>query len=266
MQLGNTCLNSLSWADDLVLMSRSAEGLQNCLNKLESYCSKWGLKVNKEKTKCMTMCQGMCIKPRLTFGNCMLENVDSYKYLGMIITYNGNLKKMIDDRMNKAKRAIFMLKRALSTSHNVSVKLAMSIFDKQIAPILLYGCPLWGVTESSYHVKIKLSDVTIRNTRRTVKDIFQQIGADIKDRDIVLTRLYREKQEICVRLRNVSNRNEIMRKYNLSPLTVMITNYSPRQTSTYEKVHTNFSKFALGISKYGVILLCQQNWGDTQLR
>ena len=33
IKLGNAVLNSISWAGDLVLMSTSKSGLQNCLDK-----------------------------------------------------------------------------------------------------------------------------------------------------------------------------------------------------------------------------------------
>ena len=36
-------LNSLLYADDLVILSRSKVGLQNCLNMLSSYCNSWTL-------------------------------------------------------------------------------------------------------------------------------------------------------------------------------------------------------------------------------
>ena len=34
-------LNSLLYADDLIILSRSKTGLQNCLNTLSSYCNSW---------------------------------------------------------------------------------------------------------------------------------------------------------------------------------------------------------------------------------
>ena len=55
IQLGSIVMNSLSWADDLILMSLSKQGLQNCINKLEDYCRRWGLEINENKTKCMVM-------------------------------------------------------------------------------------------------------------------------------------------------------------------------------------------------------------------
>ena len=56
--LGNITFNSLSWADDLVLLATSSGGLQRCLEKLQTYCYKWGLTVNERKTKWMTFSNG----------------------------------------------------------------------------------------------------------------------------------------------------------------------------------------------------------------
>ena len=44
VSMGELCLNStcMSWADDLVLLSTTASGLKNCLNKLRDYCHRWG--------------------------------------------------------------------------------------------------------------------------------------------------------------------------------------------------------------------------------
>jgi hypothetical protein len=44
-------INSLSFANDLVIFSESHKGLQTALNKLDSYCFKWQLTVNIKKNK-----------------------------------------------------------------------------------------------------------------------------------------------------------------------------------------------------------------------
>ena len=43
-QLADIIVNSLLYADDLILVSQSGSGLQNCLKKLQAYCDKWKLK------------------------------------------------------------------------------------------------------------------------------------------------------------------------------------------------------------------------------
>ena len=49
VSLGNSKLNCLVYADDLVLLSKTASGLQNCLDAIGSFCSKWGLNINYSK-------------------------------------------------------------------------------------------------------------------------------------------------------------------------------------------------------------------------
>lgn len=44
-------LNCLLYADDLVLISHTATGLQTALNTLAQFCSDWLLNINPKKTK-----------------------------------------------------------------------------------------------------------------------------------------------------------------------------------------------------------------------
>ena len=48
----------LLYADDTVLISDTAEDLQNALNLYERYCQEWHLKVNNEKSKIVVFSRG----------------------------------------------------------------------------------------------------------------------------------------------------------------------------------------------------------------
>ncbi len=50
VELDSIFLKSISWADDLVLLSTSKKSLQKCLESLSDYCEKWQLPVNVLKT------------------------------------------------------------------------------------------------------------------------------------------------------------------------------------------------------------------------
>ena len=54
--LDNKKLSCIQYADDLVLLSETVDGRQNCLNKLGQYCESWNLTVNikKQKLWCLT--------------------------------------------------------------------------------------------------------------------------------------------------------------------------------------------------------------------
>ena len=49
--LMDATLNMMMFADDIVLLSTSAQGLRKHLETLEDYCSKWNLQINEAKTK-----------------------------------------------------------------------------------------------------------------------------------------------------------------------------------------------------------------------
>ena len=51
----------------------------------------------------------------------------------------------VSDLKEKAAKACFKLKTIIDTN-NFSPKVAMSLFDSLIKPILLYGADVWGVT------------------------------------------------------------------------------------------------------------------------
>ncbi len=93
----------------------------------------------------------------LWLGKTILDNVDTYKYLGIILHKNGKFSYAICDRISKTNRELHVLKQLLGYSSNVSVKLAMSLFYKQIAPILLYGNSLWSIPDCSRYIQLNVN-------------------------------------------------------------------------------------------------------------
>jgi hypothetical protein len=79
-----------------------------------------------------------------------LESVNSYKYLGIEFTSSGNFNAAQESLVAKASKAMFKLN---SFTHTVNLKASakLKLFDHLVAPILLYGCEIWGPK------KIKLS-------------------------------------------------------------------------------------------------------------
>ena len=91
--LSRAVICNLSWADDLVLFSRNKHGLQKCLDNLPTYCDTWQLEVNVDKTKVMVLSSRRTRTEGITFGD-DLQCVDTYKYLGLIISSEGSIRKM----------------------------------------------------------------------------------------------------------------------------------------------------------------------------
>ena len=82
------------FADDTVLILESILELQELLNKLSSYCKKWNIMVNTDKTKAMLFKSSN--RPEsfdIFYDNVRLENVDSFIYLGVCLSSNGSFHK-----------------------------------------------------------------------------------------------------------------------------------------------------------------------------
>ena len=131
------------FADDIVLLSESATGLQNCLNALEAYCEKWNLTVNTAKTKVVIFNKGGHILKRFKFcyRNELLEITQKYCYLGIVFSSCGTFVSACKAIVEKSLKAFYKLKQ-LDTRNNVT--LTLKLFDSLVAPVAMYGCEVWG--------------------------------------------------------------------------------------------------------------------------
>ena len=143
VSLQTTQFNCLMYADDLLLLSETEEGLQSCINSLENYCKIWKLQINIDKTKIMIFSNKKVKNLTFTLNGNTIETVDEYKYLGIILSYNGNLKHAAKYLYDKSLKAIFALKSKILDYKAITPKLQMKLFDSLIKPILTYGSEIW---------------------------------------------------------------------------------------------------------------------------
>lgn len=148
VNLNNVKISSLSFADDLVVLSETESGLKNSIKALEKYCDKWGLKVNIKKTKILVFNRPLSKKVKQI--HCEIDGkridiVKSYTYLGIDVTNTGNFQLACKSLYQKSLRALFSLYAAISPKSDVpNSKLLLKLFDCLIKPILLYGAEIWG--------------------------------------------------------------------------------------------------------------------------
>ena len=144
-EIGQGGINSLFWADDLVLFAKTEEDLQILLKVLEEYCDENDLVINTKKTKCMIFNKtGRFIRRPFDLNGVKLENVRSYKYLGFVITPSGEIGSGLKDLRDRAFKAFMKLKNDLGVSFNQDIVTTLSLVDTLIKPILLYASDFWG--------------------------------------------------------------------------------------------------------------------------
>ena len=148
VSLGNNGLHisCLMYADDIVLLSQTANGLQKLLCRLEDFCTRWNLKVNIDKAKVIIFNKsGSILKGHnFLFGYNMIELVNEYKYLGIYFRSSGVFTQGIEYLCNKALKAIFCIRKALM-SDGMNAGLYVTLFNHCVKPIFLYGSEVWSL-------------------------------------------------------------------------------------------------------------------------
>ena len=141
-------ISCLMYADDIIILSSSHKGLQDCLDTLASFCNNWKLSINKSKSKCMTFYKRKCKYNRNFFiDDTPLENVTEYTYLGLTVDAKCSFKETLEMLSCKAHRAIYALNSRYQLKH-LPIQAALKLFDSTIVPILLYGSEVWSIYEN----------------------------------------------------------------------------------------------------------------------
>ena len=101
-----------------------------------------GLIMNKAKTKEMILATGRnkpC-KPLLNIEGTEIERVEEYKYLGTTITSSLNFDKNWEQRVQKARKRLYMLHKLRYTQ--ASSKIVKMTYSAYIKPVLTYHLPV----------------------------------------------------------------------------------------------------------------------------
>jgi hypothetical protein len=109
MERNDSCL---LYDDDLVLISESAIGLQNCLNILSCYSDKWNLTVNLDKTKSMIFKKTgrKLTRESFFYKNNRIDLGMEYKYLGIIFKPSGIFTNAVELLCKKATKSLLCIR------------------------------------------------------------------------------------------------------------------------------------------------------------
>ena len=118
--------------------------LDKQLRLLKDFCSTLGMNVNTDKTKVMIIKSKKETYTIFVYENKNLEEVSSYKYLGIDIhhklQWNYNIKK----RINGGWKAYFGLEINCKSTNLVTWDEKKFLFENIVIHVILYGCEVWG--------------------------------------------------------------------------------------------------------------------------
>ena len=138
--IGGQIIQTVKYADDLVLMAKEETVLQGIIDKLIEIGSCYGMEMNVEKTKVMRILKEPS-PVTIMIDQKQLENVECFKYLGSMLTIDGRCVREIKSRIAMAKAA-FSKKKTLFTS-KLDLNLRKKLVKCYIWSMALYGDATW---------------------------------------------------------------------------------------------------------------------------
>ena len=157
VKVGNTGICILLYADDIVLLSDSEEKLQALLNHLNTWCNKWQLVINSDKSKIVHFRKRVREQSSFEFkvGSQQLHIVNEYKYLGVKLNEFLDVDKMCESLAVGGGRALGSINSKFRTIKNMGIVTYSKLFDNCVMPVLHYCAGVWGLQkcDSLQHVQ-----------------------------------------------------------------------------------------------------------------
>lgn len=208
-------VNNMRYADDTVLLASNFNDIQHLLQKLNDRCNEYGLKINLNKTKLMIITKSPQNHNQINLGigNTVVENVQTYRYLGTWIEKSGDQTKEIRTRIEIA-RSTFIKMKKLFTSRDINIELRMRMLRCYVFSTLMYGVETWTLKKN--HID-KIQAFEMWCYRRMWRISWTDRISNIE----VLTRMQKEVEVIStIKKRKLEYLGHIMRgpKYRLLQL------------------------------------------------
>jgi hypothetical protein len=138
-KIGGKRINNLRYADDIVLVATSAEELQELVNRVERRAKEYNMLINAAKTKVLT---NTCEILHITVEGGVFEQVDSFTYLGCIVTNDGDCNTDIKSRLAMGMAVMIKLTQVWKNK-GISTATKLRLMKALVWPVATYGCEAW---------------------------------------------------------------------------------------------------------------------------
>lgn len=144
--IGNKKIFALKYADDVAILADHVEGLKEMLKKLEKYVDENKLQVNVGKTKIMRCTNGRKekIKWKWNFKGDIIEEVNSFKYLGCWFTSKGAWDKQSKFLAARAWRMANTAWGVIKRAGRNTIRKRVYLYETLAETALMYGVEVWG--------------------------------------------------------------------------------------------------------------------------
>ena len=151
-------ISSGAFADDLIILAGSKNDLQTNINSWHETMKTYDMIINKKKTKVMIIGDENETL-NIHIDNDKIEQVKTYKYLGVEIAHDGKYDTEINSRINSFMKVYNLIKNDFLNNRYISNGTKMRVFQSICRPILTFGCESW-VLEPQQKSRIQAAEMT----------------------------------------------------------------------------------------------------------
>ena len=145
--IGDMNINNLRYADDTALIADSSEKLQKILDRVVLESKKMGLAINCKKAYSLTVSRRKCPDCKLNVTDKEIKQVDTFTYLGSIITSDGRSETDIKCRIVMAKTAFTGIRNVLC-SKKLNFETRKRVLKCYVWSVLTYGSEYWTISKN----------------------------------------------------------------------------------------------------------------------
>jgi len=117
IKIGKEQLNVLAYANDIALIGKNEMQIRKLFVEMENIARKFGLQINREKTKCMIVERKNSLKKNkighLKIKNLKFERVENFKYSGVVRNEDNNNQIDLQERIKLLTKHILWYKNFL---------------------------------------------------------------------------------------------------------------------------------------------------------
>ena len=132
--------------DDFVGITESSENLQQLIDIIYGFCSRWRLHANVNKSAVLVFGKDK-VKGKWNWGDHVLPIVSSYTYLGVDFSYNGAWDTHIKKLIQNGKRKVNQLNNIISNRY-INLSARRMLLLSVLRPSLEYGSEVWEGNKS----------------------------------------------------------------------------------------------------------------------
>jgi len=175
IEVGNdTRLRLLKYADDIVIIAKTQDELQEQLSRLHAFCKRWRLEVNSDKTQVMAIrrrrselaCKRRqaagepmdeLAETKLYFGETLLKHATEYKYLGVKFNAWGTWTNHEEYVLRKVNARVDAMKKWLQHA-TLPMQAKKSLWQQGVLPIIFYGIEVVSYSAKTWAALEKLQN------------------------------------------------------------------------------------------------------------